>query len=310
MRRVFAIGQSVFDIMFNENQPFAAKVGGSMLNTCVSLGRLGLNVQFIGEFGNDFAGNITKNFLAENQVSTEYAYQFEDGQTTISLAFLQPNKDADYNFYRNMPQKRLDIEFPEVGENDIVLFGSFYIFDQAVEEKILPFLQNAKEKGAILIYDPNFRKPHYSQIERLKPKFVQYFNMADIVRGSDEDFMGIFGTGTFNGLVDVFPNKNCLLIRTASSHGVDVFNNGRVCHFPVPSIQPVSTIGAGDTFNAGIIYSLVKAGLKRLDMASISPGILQTLIGNATKFAAEVCMGHDNYLSVEFSATIKRAISF
>ena len=299
-RRVFAIGQSVFDILFKNNQPFTAKVGGSMLNTTISLGRLGVNVYFMGEYGYDFAGNITHAFLTDNNVKTDYASRFNDGQTTISLAFLQEDHNAAYNFYRNMPEKRLQNKFPEIEKDDILLFGSFYIFDTAVEEKILPFLKAAKEKGAVLMYDPNFRKAHYNRIEELKPKFLQYFELADIVRGSDEDFMGIFKVDTFNKLLEVFPDKESVLVYTSVQQGLSVRSVGKITTYNLPEIEPVSTIGAGDTFNAGIIFGLLQHKIFKAEINNLSQDITYKIISQAIEFSSHVCMSEDNYLSLEF----------
>ena len=304
-RRVFTIGQSVFDILFRNNQPFAAKVGGSMLNTSISLGRLGAEVYFLGEYGYDFAGDITNAFLLENNVKTDYVNRFNDGQTTISLAFLQEDNNAAYNFYRNMPVERLQNEFPDIEKDDIVLFGSFYIFDQAVEEKILPFLKSAKEKGAILMYDPNFRKAHYNRIEELKPKFLQYFNLADAVRGSDEDFMGIYNAGTFNELLKVFPNKQTTLVYTSVQQGVSVKSGENTLSFSLPKIEPVSTIGAGDTFNAGIIFGLLQHNISKSGIHHISKDVLEKIISRAIEFSSHVCLSEDNYLSREFCKGFK-----
>ena len=53
MRKIYAIGETVCDLIFKDDKPLAAKAGGSMLNASISLGRLKLPVNFISEFGND-----------------------------------------------------------------------------------------------------------------------------------------------------------------------------------------------------------------------------------------------------------------
>ena len=300
MRRIFTIGQSVFDIMFKDEHPFAAKVGGSMLNSSVSLGRLGLDVFFLGEFGNDLAGNITLKFLKGNNVNTDYCYLYDKGQTTISLAFLDSQKNAEYNFYRNKPPKRLQLPWPEVTEQDIILFGSFYIFEEAIENKIYQFLKEAKTKGAFLVYDPNFRKPHYNMIDQLKPKFLKFFEMADIVRGSDEDFYGIFNESIFENVTSHFENHKGWLISTSSQKVVNLKVENIIVSVDVPEIYPVSTIGAGDTFNAGVIYGIVKENIQPDNLNTISKDKIKKILETAVSFASEVCLSEDNYLSKEY----------
>ena len=141
MRKIYTIGETVLDILFSKNQPFTAKAGGACLNTAVSLGRLGLPVQFIGEFGLDEVGNFIDNFLKENNVNTDSVYRYYDGKSALALAFLNENNDASYDFYKIYPEKRLNIEFPEIHQDDIVLFGSFYAITPEVRKKLIHFIQ-------------------------------------------------------------------------------------------------------------------------------------------------------------------------
>ena len=72
MRKIYGIGETVFDIIFKNEQPQAAKAGGAMLNSAVSLGRIGLPVSFISEYASDNVGRIIDSFLSENGVGTGY----------------------------------------------------------------------------------------------------------------------------------------------------------------------------------------------------------------------------------------------
>lgn len=127
-RNIYAIGETVYDIIFRNGQPVAARAGGSMLNSVVSMGKAGLPVHFISEYATDEIGNSIDNFLVSNGVSTRYAYRFTDGKTSISIAMLNERNDASYSFYKQLPSQRLDCELPVVTSDDIVLFGSFFPF--------------------------------------------------------------------------------------------------------------------------------------------------------------------------------------
>jgi len=126
MRRIFGIGETVLDIIFKNGQPQAAKPGGSVLNSMVSMGRMGLPVSFISEYGLDDVGYLIDNFLKDNGVNTSVVNRFNKGNTSLALAFLDDKNDAHYTFYKDIPGKRLDIEFPETRKDDIIQFGSFY----------------------------------------------------------------------------------------------------------------------------------------------------------------------------------------
>ena len=87
MRKIIGIGETVFDIIFKNNQPLTARPGGSVYNALISLGRLGTQPIFISEIGDDKIGGIIKSFLLENNVETQYIYSYDRGKTPLALAF-------------------------------------------------------------------------------------------------------------------------------------------------------------------------------------------------------------------------------
>ena len=185
MRKIYTIGETVLDILFKNQLPFTAKAGGACLNSAVTLGRLNLPVYFLGEYGMDEVGNIIDAFLKKNHVSTQYVYRYYGGKSTLALAFLNENNDASYDFYKIYPDKRLDVKFPSISQDDIVLFGSIYAITLEVRSKLMEFIREANKKKAIVIYDPNFRKQHLHDLAKLKPLILENMAHANIVRGSN-----------------------------------------------------------------------------------------------------------------------------
>lgn len=121
MRKVIGIGETILDIIFQNGQPSVAVPGGSVFNGIVSLARMGADVSFISETGNDRVGNTILAFMRDNGLSTEHINVFPDGKSPISLAFLNEQSDAEYLFYKDYPKQRLDVMFPKINENDICL---------------------------------------------------------------------------------------------------------------------------------------------------------------------------------------------
>ena len=76
-----------------------------MLNSAVSLGRAGINVEFISDVANDQPGEMIVRFLKENQVGTSFLNRQSSGKTTLALAFLNKNADAGYTFYAESCQR-------------------------------------------------------------------------------------------------------------------------------------------------------------------------------------------------------------
>ena len=182
MRKVIGIGETILDIIFKNNQPHTAVPGGSTFNGLISLGRLGVPVSFISEVGNDRVGDIIRDFMMENNLSTRYVDRFPDGKSPISLAFLDDDSNANYTFYKEYPKQRLDVPLPEINEDDIFIYGSYYSLNPALRGRMVEFLNYARQRKAILYYDPNFRKAHAHEAIRLAPTLLENFEYADFGR--------------------------------------------------------------------------------------------------------------------------------
>ena len=303
MRKVIGIGETILDIIFRGDQPSAAVPGGSVFNGIVSLGRMGINVGFISETGNDRVGNIILQFMRENNIPTDHVNVFPDGKSPVSLAFLNEQSDAEYIFYKDYPKQRLDVLFPKLEEDDIVMVGSYYALNPVLREKVLELLDQAREKKAIIYYDPNFRSSHKNEAMKLAPTIIENLEYADIVRGSEEDFLNLFGK---TDMKEVYTNHiKFYCDRFITTHGNDSVNlYTHACHehYASSPITPVSTIGAGDNFNAGVIYGLLKYDVRHKDLSSIENDTWANIIRSGIDLASEVCQSYNNYISKEFAS--------
>lgn len=297
MSRVYTIGDSVLDIFFDNEKPIEAKPGGSFLNSSISLGRLGVNVSFISELGLDRVGDQIKNFLQDNKVDTSHISYFSDTNTNLALAYLDEYRNADYSFYKTRKGLESKIKFPStVEQGDVILYGSFLAIKKEFRTSLLAFLRASKAKGALLIYDPNFRSQYLSILPDVLPYIMENMALADIVKASNEDFELICdcvdSDQAFKWL-----NKfsKASLVYTANKFGLFVYNPK--CHFySVPEIKPLSTVGAGDTVNAAIAYFIVRNGIQKADLAKLTNGDLASLAKFAITFSQEVCLTFDNFL--------------
>ena len=105
MSHIFAVGETILDIIFKDNLPKTARPGGSSFNASISLGRLGCPITLISEMGNDRVGDLIQDFMEENGVDTRYLSRYEEGQSAIALAFLDEKSDAQYQFYKDYPHQ-------------------------------------------------------------------------------------------------------------------------------------------------------------------------------------------------------------
>ena len=308
MRKVIGIGETVLDIIFKDGQPIGAYPGGSTFNSIISLGRCGVSTQFISEAGADRVGDQIISFLRENGVDSSGVSRFPDSKSPLSLAFLNEQNDADYIFYKDHPHDRLDFSLPDIQADDIVVFGSYYALNPVIRPQVVSLLDRARQRGAIIYYDVNFRPSHRDEVVKLTPNLLENLEYADIVRGSADDFNVLFHTTDpdriYNAQIAFYCKK---FIFTRGAQPVVLRADSSLQReYPVKPIETVSTIGAGDNFNAGIIFGLLHEGITRRDIDhGLTTSQWDAVIGYAQLFAAEACRSLNNYVSPEFGASMR-----
>ena len=309
MRKVIGIGETTLDIIFKDGQPINAVPGGSAFNAIISLGRAGVNTTFIAETGNDRVGRCIIDFLKENGVNADYINVFPDSKSPISLAFLDEENNADYLFYKDHPHDRLEFVYPEVNADDIIVFGSFFSVNPVVRPQVADFLEYAHKRGAILYYDVNYRASHKDEIMKITPNLIENLEYADVVRGSHDDFSILYrmpeAQRVYTAEISFYCKK---FICTDGANPIEVrAENGFGKAYDVPkNDHVVSTIGAGDNFNAGFIYGLIHNGITKDEiLRGLSEAQWDQCIACGQQFSAESCKDIYNYISKEYGERLK-----
>ncbi len=297
--KVIGIGETVFDIIFGtDNQPRSAHPGGSVFNALISLARSGVECEFVSEVGNDHVGEIIRNFMRVNGVGDSAVCVFPDGKSPLALAFLDADSNAHYTFYKDYPSQRLQVVLPDMLEDDIFLMGSYFVINPVLRSRTKDIIAEARAHNLLIYYDINFRANHVAERQALMSSIKENFQMSDIVKGSDEDFRLLFGSSDWQEIYRREVMPYCpVCICTQGANGVDImFPDGHV-HIDANRITPVSTVGAGDSFNAGFISGLVKRNYthKNIQRADYKP--LVDSIASGIEFSTEVCMSLENYIA-------------
>ena len=306
MRKVIGIGETILDILFRDGQPQAAVPGGSVYNAVISLGRMGQNVTFISETGNDRVGEMILANMRENGVDTANVNVFPEGKSPVSLAFLNERNDAEYIFYKDYPRQRLEVNMPEISSDDIIMIGSYFAITPVLRDKVKELLDRAHDAGAIIYYDVNFRSTHANEAIKLMPTIIENFEYADILRGSTEDFQNMFRQPDADKVYSNHVGFYCPNFSCTDADGDVRLRTKHVCKdYPVTPLKAVSTIGAGDNFNAGVVYGLLKYRVRRADLAELTEADWDAIIRCGMDFSADVCKSVSNSVSKEFAESYR-----
>ncbi len=308
MRKVIGIGETVLDIIFRGNKPISAVPGGSVFNSMISLGRCGVKATIISEAGDDRIGRLTIDYLESNNVDSSNICVHKGTKSPLSLAFLNEKNDAEYIFYKDHPNDRLDFLCPDIQQDDIILFGSYYAVNPVIRQHVRSILEKAKERKAIIYYDVNFRPSHAGEIMKLTPNILENFEFADIVRGSNEDFKVLYNIDSADKIYKSEISFYCKKFIYTNSNNPIVLHadNGFRKEYPLKPLETVSTIGAGDNFNAGIVYGIISYGITKEDIENgPDEKTWDKLIACAEMFSADCCKSIDNSVSWDFGKNNK-----
>ncbi|GAB1405524.1 MAG: PfkB family carbohydrate kinase [Lentimicrobiaceae bacterium] len=285
---IFILGSCLYEITFISGQPQWSGPGGSALNTSVSLARSDNRVQLLTELGRDKLSDLIARFLNENGVVIDQ--QRYQGKTRLSLAFVDDAGEANYVFYEDTPVKAPLFDLPAISHQDVALLGSLYSIQERNKQNVDAYLEKATKAGAYLIYDPNFRKT-FNEFD-FSNRIKQIIGNVDLVRASCDDMLGIAGVDTGRQAYEYVKSCGCTnFIYTRNGGDVDLFTAEFHRTYPSKKIPVVSSIGAGDGFNAGLISFISKNREISQNMDFWDKAIESGLI-----FAAAVCGSHENYI--------------
>ena len=302
MRKIIGMGETILDILFKDGQPVAAVCGGSSFNSIVSVGRAGFPCAFVGYTGGDLVGKRTVDFMHENHISTEFFEQRANEKSAISLAFLSKEGDANYQFYKEIPRSNLNFPTPQVGKSDVLLYGSYYACCEGMRPQVERMLRCMQEAQGIVYYDLNFRRSHAHELEALLPAIHQNMEMSTIVRGSADDFEVMYNTRNSNEIYEKHIRSHCPIFVCTAGEGIIVVHTPtEKIEYQAPMIENVvSTVGAGDNFNAGFVCSLLHQDIKQEELQNLSTKKWKCILKDACAFAGEACKTTENYISEKF----------
>lgn len=265
---ILTCGEALIDMVADETHSgapaFVPHCGGAVMNTAVALGRLGVPTGFFAGLSRDLFGAQLRARLDASHVSHTLC-PFSDAPTTLAFVQLE-NGQAKYAFFdENTALRNLrPSDIPALPTNvDALFFGGISLAYGPCADTYEQMMQAAAQSHVTML-DPNIRPGFIRDEAAFRARMARMIAQTDILKLSDEDLEWLEGEGDIAALAQGLLTKGpSLVLITQGSKGATAYHANFSVHVPtVPvDLSNSDTIGAGDTFNAGVLASLHGARL-------------------------------------------------
>lgn len=289
---IICCGEALIDMLPRQStlgEPaYAPYAGGAIFNTAIALGRLGIPTGFFTGLSSDMLGDILRETLAASHVDASYC-AISERPTTVAFVKLV-NGSATYAFYDEGTAGRMikEADLPALGSDcEALHFGAISLIPDpcgATYEALL----DREHAQRVISLDPNIRpgfikdKPaHHARIMRMAAK-------SDIIKFSDEDLEWFGMTGDHDALAQKWLDIGCkLVVITKGADGAEGYTKSVKVSIPSERVTVVDTIGAGDTFDAGVLASLKRDNLlTKAQVADLDEAAVRSALSLAARAAA------------------------
>ncbi len=276
---VVALGELLVDFTMNGNSEqgnplFEANPGGAPCNVLSMLQKFGKHTAFIGKVGNDSFGEMLRKVVAE--IGIDISNLMIDDEVPTTLAFVHTASDGDrsFSFYRNpgadMMLTEADVEISKnlIQSCRIFHFGTLSMTDEACEKATKRAIDLAGEANAVISFDPNLRPPLWNNLDVAKEKIAYGMSKCHILKISDDEIAFFTGGSDIDeGVARLQEQYHIPLICvTMGNKGSKAYYSKIMVECPAfLNKATIETTGAGDTFMACVLNSILKYGLDGLD---------------------------------------------
>lgn len=298
MTDITAVGEILIDLtqsgLTEQGIPrFDANPGGAPANLAVAAARLGASTAFIGKVGRDSFGDFLRSCLAENKVDVSGMVTDPVQHTTLAVVSLDPGGERHFSFYRD-PSADVNLTPEEIPTEQLkntrfLHFGSVSLTAEPARSATLHAARAAKELGAVISYDPNYRASLWRDEKTAVSRMLEPLPMVDVLKVSDEELPLLTGTEDLEQGTALLAEKEIVLILvTLGPRGAFYRFRGHTGLVAGVPCQVGDTNGAGDAFFGAALSQLAK--LPSLDALTIPE--LERIIALANKAASITTSRH------------------
>ena len=242
----------------------AAHPGGAVANFLAAVSKFGGKTSLIGKVGNDAFGQMLLCTLEKAGIGTTGMVVDDSVFTTLAFVTLDDSGDRSFSFARkpgaDTQLKPEEVDLGLIDQARVLHYGTLSLTDEPAKSATQKAIAYAKDKGKLLTFDPNLRKPLWKSMEEAKEQILWGLNQADVVKISDEEVAFLFGLGVEEGAKYILDNFGVKLVFVTCGADGCFFRNAKAQgHVPsLSGIKVVDTTGAGDIFGGSAVWKLLQ----------------------------------------------------
>ncbi|MFI1712022.1 carbohydrate kinase [Streptomyces litmocidini] len=237
--------------------------GGGPANTAVALARLGTPARFLARLSDDVFGRLFRGHLEASGVDLSAAVRAPE-PSTLAVAELDAQGRATYSFHArgtaDWQWTTDELAAADLASTACLHSGSLALVRGPGGTVVEEFLARASATATVSV-DPNVR-PLLVGLEVYRERLPRWCALADVLRLSEDDLELLLPGHTIERACDTWHAAGVpLVVITRGEHGAVASLDGERVVVPAPPTDVVDTVGAGDSFTAGLLHHLGARGL-------------------------------------------------
>jgi fructokinase len=278
-------GEALVDLVIDPDGSVTAKMGGGPFNAARTIGRLGSEVAFLGSLSRDrFGALLCAQLLADNVGDS--LVQFTELPTTLASAELDEDGAATYHFYFSETAAPNLYLLPLPDDVTVLHIGTLGMVLQPMASTLEAVVAGLND-DVLVVLDPNCRPRVTTDRVGYMARLQRMLRRADVVKVSSDDLDFIASDDHAAGVSMLLEGGAGVVLHTDGGRSVHIHSTKFHVEVPVPGVEVVDTIGAGDAFGGAFAAWWDQAGLRRADLDDCDA--LVAAVAAAVEVAAVSC---------------------
>ena len=267
--------------------------GGAPANFLAALTKYGKSTAFLGKVGDDTFGHLLLGTLNEAGIETRGIVVDPAVFTTLAFVTFDETGDRSFSFARK-PGADTQLSWEEVDkslidEAKVFHFGTLSLTDEPARMATRKAVAYAKERGKLITYDPNLRKPLWKSETEAREQILWGLYQADVVKISDEEVEFLWNCSPEEGADKLLKEFGVsLAMVTLGPKGCLLKTKNAVCQVASPKVSPIDTTGAGDIFGGSAVCRLLELGKSIDELTAEDLRFIGAFASTAASLSTEV----------------------